>query len=545
MTLDADLAAWGEPAADPPEQLLAEFLDDALDLLARGEAVDTARLLPGGDLAARGQRLLAGLRQLCGAAASVWENSGVLALAPPRPSAPDPFPGEFRVERRLGAGAFGEVWLAEDLHLGRPVALKFLRVAKGRDPAQALAVLRNDARLLASVNHPNLLPVYAWRQAEAPEGPTACLVLRYSAGGSLEGRVRREGRLPWHLAARYVADAADGLAAAHARGIVHRDVKPANLLWDPERDEVLLADFGIAARLSDPSSPAGTPSFMAPEAFDGRLSPAVDVYALAATLFRLVAGEVPFPADSLTELRRLARAGLPEPDPRCAGLPGALERLVRAGLAARPEDRPTLADFGAALRGSLNLLLADTLLLAAPGPVSAAPVNLRLLVSRQVDQDTFVPVAATAAPAEGVLRDMRQVPPAPGSVRLRTGDRVRLEVVADRPGHVSVFNVGPTGNLNLLYPAEGASPPLLPAHRTLHVQDVQLTPPQGRERLFALWTREPLPLRLDELLSLAEQGTVPGSGPARATRDMVRVKASLGTLRPEDRAAVVLELDHL
>src|SRR5262249_19878529 len=253
----------------------------------------------------------------------------------------------------------------DDLHLGRPVALKTLRFA-GKPGAtgeltpparQALAVLRNDARLLAAVRHPNVVQVFAWRQA----GDEHYLVLQYVPGGSLADRVDREGPLPWPLAARYVADVAEGLLEVHQRGIIHRDVKPANLLWDCDRDEALLTDFGVSARLSDSPGVAGTPRYMAPEAFDGRASPAVDVYGLAASLFWLTTGSPPFPARDLPELRRLSEQGLPCDDPRCAGMPEALEQAVRAALAARPERRPSLPEFVKGLRGALNQLLADTL----------------------------------------------------------------------------------------------------------------------------------------------------------------------------------------
>jgi serine/threonine protein kinase len=461
----------------------------------------------------------------------------------------DPFPGEFRVLRFLGAGRFGEVYLAEDLSpLGRLVALKFLRGADADEQALALNVLANDARALAALHHPNIVAVHAWRDGRRCGGPMAgraCLVLQYVSGGSLDDRLRRDGPFPWQLAARYVADVAEGLLQAHRRGIVHRDIKPANILWDLEADEALLTDFGIAARLAD-TCPAGggTPLFMAPEAFDNVLSPALDVYSLAASLFYLAAAAPPFAAHNESALRALIERGLPRPDPRCAVLPAALEELIRAGLSARPQDRPTLAEFARTLRGSLNQLLADALGTRPLETEPTPPVELRLLVSRQVDGRTSVPVAASRPRPEYQLRDFKRVPRPPERIVLHTGDRVRIEVEADQAGYVTVFNVGPTGNLNLLYPTElAASPPPLPARSPLHLVDVEATPPAGQERLFALWTREPLPLRAEDLLSLAKGGEVPG--PYRATRDMVRVQRSLQQLAPADRHAVVLELDHL
>src|SRR5205085_11797703 len=144
--------------------------------------------------------------------------------------------------------------------------------------------------------HRNVTQVYAWREAAARSDAASrehCLVLQYIPGGSLADRVGREGPLPWQLAARYVADVAEGLLEVHARGIVHRDVKPANILWDPEADEALLTDFGISARLADASTAAGTPFYMPPEAFAGRTGPAQDVYGLAASLFWLLTASVP------------------------------------------------------------------------------------------------------------------------------------------------------------------------------------------------------------------------------------------------------------
>jgi serine/threonine protein kinase len=548
MSTNSDLTAWGEPAATPEEEVLAEFLDAALERLGRGEEAPTARLLSGApDLRERGEQLVRDLRPLSEAASRVREQLSLCAdaAAPGADTWPDPFPGEFHVRRLLGSGAFGEVWLADDLHLGRSVALKMLRVP-GRSAAQSLGILRNDARLLAAMRHPNVVQVFAWRQAAAPDGEMPCLVLQYVAGGSLADRVKANGPMSWPLAGRYVADVAEGLLHVHARGVIHRDVKPGNILWDPEPDEALLTDFGVSARLADAGSIAGTLPYMAPEAFHGRVTSALDVYGLAATFFWLVTGSAPFRADTIDDLVRQIERGLPDPDPRCTGLPAPLERLTRAALAAEPGRRPALAEFAAELRGSLNRLLADALTLHPGGAPRAAPVDLRLTVSRQVGRGEFVPVASTTPQPEGFLRDLRRVPKSPNQVRLRLGDRVRLEVRADRDGFVVVFNVGPTGNLNLLYPAEpvGGVTPRVKAHEPLHILDIELTPPAGHERLVAVWSREPLPMRLEELRSLADSVELPATGPYRATRDMVRVQQSLRHLRPEDRHTVVLELDH-
>jgi len=175
---------------------------------------------------------------------------------------------------------------------------------------------------------------------------------------------------------------------------------------------------------------------------------------------------------------------------------------------------------------------------------------LRLIVSRQASPLSFVPVAAThpQQPAGRVTRDMKKVPPSPDQVRLRTGDRVRIDVLTDRPGFLTVFNVGPTGTLNLLYPEadpQFVPPPVVP-NQPLHIVDVEMTPPAGPERLFAVWTCQPLPLRFDELRSLVERtdGAPRASRPYVATRDMKRVHQSVRQLRSEDWHAVVLELDH-
>jgi serine/threonine protein kinase len=550
-----------EPPAEPRELILAEFLDQALERLARGEPVSASRLLAKApELIEPAEILLAHARSLVEGGEALNDHARLLrtdlhtltadggaapaesASADPGPR-PDPFPGEFRFVRRLGAGAFGAVWLADDVHVGRRVALKTVRPpdTPGRT-ALWLEQLRAEARLLGAVRHRNVVQVYAWRESAAGEH---YLVLQYVPGGSLADRVSREGPLGWSAAARYVADVAEGLIEVHRRGIVHRDVKPANILWDPEADEALLTDFGVSVRLAEAAgTTAGTPYYMPPEAFDGVVGPGQDVYALAASLFWLVTGAVPFPGRGAEGVVALARRGLPVPDPRCAALPAPLEDLVRAGLAAESGRRPALPDFVAALRGALNQLLADSLL-AAPGPAAPALVEVRLAVSRQAGPSTFLPVATTRPTQPGFLRDIRHVPPEPERVDVHTGDRLRIEAEADRDGFLTVFNVGPTGNLNVLLPRDpAAGPAAVEPGRPVPILDVELTPPAGRERLFALWTREPLPLNLDELRHVAERGELPVSGPYRATRDMVRVQEMVQHLGPYGWHAAVLELDH-
>jgi serine/threonine protein kinase len=551
-------SAWEEPPAEPQELALADLLDRALDRVFQGQVPSARSLLAGvPGLVEQGERLVDALVAILGPGRALREQArlletDLLALAADGASAsvpaadpdqlPDPLPGEFRVRRRLGAGAFGTVWLAEDLHLARYVALKTVRPPDPPDlAARWLEQLRGEARVLASVRHRNVVQVYAWREAPAGEH---YLVLQYVPGGSLADRVRQEGPLPWATAARYIADVADGLLAVHARGVVHRDVKPANILWNPETDEALLTDFGIAARMSDRGEVGGTPSYMPPEAFDGVVGPSQDVYGLAASLFWLVTGSVPFPGRTPDEILSRVRRGLPAPDPRCVDLPAALEGLIRDGLAGERSRRPGLREFASALRTSLNQLLADSLLLAQDA--AARPlVQVRLTVSRQVDRHTFVATGTNRPAPERFLRDMRVVPREPERVDLRTGDVLRIEAEADRAGFLTVFNVGPTGNLNALLPAEPArGPAAAEPGRPVPVLDVELTPPAGRERLFALWTREALGLNREELRRLAEEGELAVSEPYRATRDMARIQELVGRLGPSDWQAVVLEVDH-
>ncbi len=451
----------------------------------------------------------------------------------------------YRVYKFLGSGAFGEVWLAQDLNLPRVVAVKTLKLRTGpAERERALQALRKDAHLLTQVGHPNVVRVYAW----VTVGEQHFLVMQYVEGGSLADLLKAKDPLDWQRAARYVADVGEGLLEVHKQGIVHRDVKPSNILWEPKRDEAVLTDFGVAARLGDPATVSGSLPYMSPEAYDGQVSPARDVYSLAATLFHLVTGSPPFPGTRIAELKEQIARGLPDPDSRCAGLPEPLEKVIRAGLTSSPDRRPGLQEFVDTLRGSLNQLMADALSLPIGVARPQSAVSLRLNVSRIVSGGRYEPVATTHPQPDRLTRDMKRVPKPPDQVRLRTGERVRVEAVADRAGYLTVFNVGPAGHLNLLYPETLSAdlPAPADAHRPVNIPDVEMTPPAGRERVFAVWTRQPLSLRLDQLHSLVEpaKGGSPASRPYVATRDMKRVQHSVQQLKPGEWHAVVLELDH-
>jgi serine/threonine-protein kinase len=452
----------------------------------------------------------------------------------PSATLPDPFPEEFMFRAWLGEGAYGQVWLADDLALHRQVAIKTLHPpGQKRIPENARDLFQREAQLLAQVTHPNIIQVYGWRSNDLGD----FLILQYVPGGSLKDLLAH-GPLGWARAGRYVADVAEGLLEVHRRGIVHRDIKPHNILLDAQRDEALLGDFGVANWLDRAQTAAGSMPYMAPEAFWGRASEASDVFSLAATLFQLAVGKLPFEVASQFE------TGLPDPDPRCAGLPAELERVIRAGLSRAADDRPTLQEFRDRLRGILNATLADTLTLP-PGAASPAPaVKLRLCLVKP--DGSHVPIATSYPPEDRCVRDMKKVPRPPERVVVRTGDRVRVEVEIARPGHVTVFNIGPGGALNLLYPDEpGRSPPLLHPGTPLHIVDVELTPPAGRERVFAIWTAVPLALRLDELRSLAPRSDDPVSRAYRASRDMVKVKKAVEGLSAGSWQVAVVEVQHV
>ncbi|GLZ11627.1 hypothetical protein Acsp04_18620 [Actinomadura sp. NBRC 104425] len=264
--------------------------------------------------------------------------------------------GRYRLESRLGSGGMGEVWSATDLRLGRPVAVKILSRGTEADE-RAVARFRREAEIAGGLRHPGITVLFDF---DADDG-RLFLVMELLRGRDLAAVMAAHPHgMPPALACDLAAQIADALAAAHERGVVHRDVKPANVMVLPDQ-KIKILDFGIARyadRTSDLTGGAaiGTPSYMAPEQFEGDAAPdaRTDLYALGAVLFFMLTGRRPFEADTAPAL--IKEILLTEP-PRVRDLrpevPADLDRLVAALLAKNPADRPAQARLVAdVLRGA-------------------------------------------------------------------------------------------------------------------------------------------------------------------------------------------------
>ncbi len=255
--------------------------------------------------------------------------------------------GRYRVAGLLGRGGMGEVYRAEDLKLGQTVALKFLPEAARDNPAR-LALLLDEVRIARAIGHPNVCRVYDVGKA----GGRHFLSMEHVAGEDLAGLLRRLGRLPEDRVVTIGRQLAEGLAAVHAEGILHHDLKPANVMID-DTGRVRLADFGLAA-VAGADALGGTPAYMAPEHQAGEASVKSDLYAFGLVLYELVTGRPAFEARSPSELARLHREVAPRPPGELVeGLAGVTERLILQCLEKDPHDRPASArEVAAALAGA-------------------------------------------------------------------------------------------------------------------------------------------------------------------------------------------------
>ncbi|WP_433393368.1 serine/threonine-protein kinase [Micromonospora sp. KLBMP9576] len=249
--------------------------------------------------------------------------------------------GRYRLEQRIGVGGMSEVWRAHDPVLDRPVAVKVM------SPGQDTCVerIRAEARSAARLVHPNVAAVHDFGACgTGHDGPVPYIVMELAEGETLAAHLRA-GPLDWRIAVRVCAEVSAALAAAHAHGIVHRDVKPANVILTPTGVKVL--DFGIATPSGAPDRlPAGmvvgTPAYLAPEQLEqAPATPAVDMYALGVLLYYCLAGRLPYQADTTTQLLGARLRQPPAPLPQIAGLPPEVAELCAACLADDPTDRPS------------------------------------------------------------------------------------------------------------------------------------------------------------------------------------------------------------
>ncbi|MCK6571248.1 protein kinase [Myxococcota bacterium] len=294
---------------------------------------------------------------------------------PKAPPGPVPLvPGQvvlgLEIRRLCGVGGFGSVYEAFDPVLRRPVALKVLH----RWDAARLRRFRDEGRSLARLTHPRIVQVFG---VDALPDGSPVLIMQYVPGGALADHLTYGVPLPVETAAEIMADVLDALAAAHAAGVCHRDVKPANVLWHPGARAAWLCDFGIA-RLVDapPTEPTaglvGSRQSLAPERLRGVADdPRSDLFAAGAMLHRLVSGVDAFEAaggDLIALAESMKRPPAPPPH-----VPAGLARLCAALMAYEPAHRPSAADARLMLRAALRLSDTEDAPRVAASPSSSSP----------------------------------------------------------------------------------------------------------------------------------------------------------------------------
>jgi serine/threonine protein kinase len=267
-------------------------------------------------------------------------------LAPPQK--PDEIGrlGPYRVLKVLGHGGMGVVYLAEDPQLNRPIALKVMLPAMASSPASQQRFLR-EARAAAMIEHDHVITIY---QVGEDRG-VPYLAMPLLKGESLDDRLRREGQLPPATVIRLGREIAEGLAAAHERGLIHRDIKPSNIWLEGDRGRVKILDFGLArgtndnVQLTQTGAILGTPAFMAPEQASGLpVDARSDLFSLGCVLYRMCAGRLPFQGkDTISTLIAVTTEEPPALASLNPALPPQLDRLIKLLLEKDPNKRPASA----------------------------------------------------------------------------------------------------------------------------------------------------------------------------------------------------------
>jgi serine/threonine-protein kinase len=317
----------------------------------------------------------------------------------------------YHVIERQGMGGMAVVYHAYDTRLERDVALKLIRTENipQSQQEQLLKRFEREAKAQARFSHPHIVPIHDYGEVDG----IPYLVMDYVRGGTLKQLTGQP--MAYRQALRLVLPIADALRYAHARGVIHRDVKPGNILMNEEQ-QPLLTDFGIAklletteATLTGTGVGVGTPEYMAPEQWHGKSLPQTDIYALGVVLYELVTGVKPYQADTPAAVAILqATESLPRPASFVAGLPESLENLIYKALARDPQDRYESMQ---AMQQALQILIEER-----PSMMDTADYEEdgTLVVDRNVIKESQVAQASDRVqPASGatVLPPSRQAPP--------------------------------------------------------------------------------------------------------------------------------------
>ncbi|TDC40796.1 serine/threonine-protein kinase [Micromonospora sp. KC213] len=342
----------------------------------------------------------------------------------------------YRLDERIASGGMGDVWRGTDQVLGRTVAVKSLLPALLDEPGFAER-FRGEARTMATINHPGVVDVYDFGNDQQ----IAFLVMEYVEGDPLSATLSRHGRLTPARTMALVAQAAEALHAAHEKGIVHRDVKPGNLLVRPN-GTLVLTDFGIArsdlvGQLTAAGSVLGTASYISPEQATGAVAtPASDVYALGVVAYQCLAGRRPFEGDNPLEIAMQHVRDAPRPLP--GDIPPQVKAIVERAMAKDPAHRwPSAAALASVARQAKAALSQQARNGGAVRPISAAPSSpagpaARAQVSA-VPASPAAPVArAQVSPASRQHQQPR--PAAAGQARpMATARQPQPPAVAQRP----------------------------------------------------------------------------------------------------------------
>ncbi len=359
----------------------------------------------------------------------------------------------YHVQKKLGEGGMGAVYLAEHVKMGRKSAIKVMAQSMANDP-EAIARFNREAANAARINHPNVCAIYDF--GETRDG-TIYLAMEFIEGESLSDLVRREGLLRPARAVDILQQTADALQAAHDLGIVHRDLKPDNIMLAKGRgggDVVKVVDFGIAKAMTGEEGQqvtktglvVGTPEYMSPEQLSGDvLDGRSDVYSLALVFYRMLSATLPFKADSAQEM--MIKRLTDKPTPLNEAVPGTvfpsqLQKVLDKALERMPADRYTSAiQFAADAAASIQGFEAPASKDVVEAATQLIDTGTSAGITAEALPDTRVSVAPEAAPARPPAREP-QTPTTPAPVPSPTAPRKRKPIAAMLIGAVVVIAGG-------------------------------------------------------------------------------------------------------